>query len=301
MRFDCATGLELELVLPKGATRLDLLEALAKALGGSVEPFDFLTAVPLPEAASPEELSALIESTRRHHQAREARLSDGVFVLAHRAGVVLTSTGEPILSVVHDNTLNGGERVAEIVTVPFTRDGMPFIAEICRLLAAIDGVSLPEGAAVHVHADATQVMAAKPIARLVTLYETYEPTLRAWCKTSKKMKSAGPLPVKLADELRALASRAASYEAVVAVLRTHVKHSRYGLNLNNLANQDPNKHTVELKLPSATLDAERVSALRELFVAMVGFAVAETAMPETNSPQALALLLGVEPLATDAP
>lgn len=178
----------------------------------------------------------------------------------------------------HDNTIAGGERVAELVSAPFSREELTFVDELVAELRSIrgsdpetssSGPELPAGAALHVHVDGSRFEDPSSVFRLVRNHRAAEPVLRRLLRTGPSMKRARPLPAKLEVSLGTLAARGASFDAVRETIRRHAGSRAYGLNVFNLAERDPKKLTVELKLASATLDSGRIRAIRELFVAMV--------------------------------
>lgn len=258
------TGIEIELLLPEGMGRLDLLDLLAARFSWTVEPFLFPSKVPVPEAPTARETLARIEDIARHHQARVHSVAPDYrhFYLVHRAGRIRDARGELQLSVVHDNTLPGGERVAEVVTRPFREEELPWLDALLGALGGVEGVTLPPQAALHVHADGAAFQDASRLARLVELYGEEEAELRAFARTPEVFKRAKALPEALAAELR----RTYTWDAAAAVLRAHVPDRGFGLNLYNLIAGEPNKLTVELKLAAASLDPARVRAVRARFL-----------------------------------
>ncbi|MCC7383226.1 MAG: amidoligase family protein [Deltaproteobacteria bacterium] len=276
MTLDFSTGLELELVLPEGMSRLALLDALATRFGGTVRPLIFPSKVPVPvlpfQGGSAEEAAAatlaLIEDIARHHQAKVQSVSPDFrfFYLAHRAGALISSSGEQLLAVVHDNTLAGGERVAELVTKPLRRHELDWLEDLVGTIALIEGCTLPDTAALHVHVDGRPFLATRPLAQLARIYRDFEGALRALLRTPPALKRAAALPLPLVGALIALAEGERPFAEAREVLRAHVLSRGFGLNLFNLIDPDPAKLTVELKLAAATLDPRRVIATRELFV-----------------------------------
>lgn len=265
--IDLKTGIEIELLLPAGMGRFDLLDALASRFGGTVERFDFPSKIPVPSGLPPAATIALIQDIARHHEAQVRSISpDFRFVyLSHRAGRV---NG---LSVVHDNTLAGGERVAEIVSSPMLREDLPAFAQIVAFIRDIPGVEIPETAALHVHVDGTGFQESAALICLIEAFEAIEPALRASAPVA--LRRAATLPSALLVELRdGVPWRDA--------LRAHVPSRAFALNLYNLIADEPHKLTVELKLAGATLDPAKVLALREMFVALAAGALAARLGPE---------------------
>ncbi len=259
---DLKTGVEIELLLPPGTTRLDLLDHLAAHLGGAVEHFDFPSKVPVPTGLPPPATLALIQDIARHHQAEVRGVSPDFqfFYLAHRAGRL---RGAPLeLQVVHDNTLAGGERVAELVTAPFHRSDLGALADVVRLIGAIDGVTLPDTAALHVHLDGAPFLEARALMRLIDLFTAEAAALAERVRMPSGLRRAQPLPPALRDALH----DAMRVEDVQATLRQHIPGRGFALNLYNLAAGEPDKLTVELKIAGATLDPAQVIEVRELFV-----------------------------------
>lgn len=262
VRDDIKTGIEIELLLPEGTTRLDLLDHLAARLGGTVERFDFPSKVPVPSGLPPPATLALIHDIARHHQAEVRGVSPDFrfFYLAHRAGRL---RGSPLeLQLVHDNTLAGGERVAELVTAPFHRGDLPALADVVRLIGAIDGVTIPDTAALHVHLDGAPFLEARALIRLIELFTAQAADLAARTRMPSGLRRAQPLP----PGLRAALHERMSAAEVQATLRQHIPTRGHALNLYNLAAGEPEKLTVELKIAGSTLDPAQVIEVRELFV-----------------------------------
>lgn len=264
MRDDLTTGIEIELLLPAGMTRLDLLDALAHRFGGVVERFDFPSKVPVPEGLPPAATIALIEDIARHHQASLRGVSPDFrfFFLAHRAGRL--RGGALDLRVVHDNTLPGGERVAEVVTAPLLRGDLPVLAEAVALIRDVDGVEIPPTAALHVHLDGAPFLEARALMRLIDLYAAREADLIERVRMPSGLRRAQPLP----PALRAALREDLAVAEVQAVIRAHVHGRSHALNVYNLAAGEPDKLTVELKIAGSTLDPAQVIAVRELYVAL---------------------------------
>ncbi|MBI4818234.1 MAG: amidoligase family protein [Deltaproteobacteria bacterium] len=274
--FDIRTGFELELLTPPGTTRLELADRIAIDQRLAVELFDFISKVPLPVAAtqSREALRTLILDLAEHHGAKVGPIAPDLthVYLVHRAAKIVGTEGARF-SVVHDNSLTGGERVAELVTTPLLRVELGALEAALASVRSWEGVSLPEGSALHVHVDAEPLREARTLFALTSLFSTHEGRLRTLLATSPKMTRAQPLPRKLVVALGNLAARRAPFEAVERAIGLYVSSRAFGLNLYNLVAKDPNKLTVELKLAAATLDFRRIVAIRELFVAMVGWAL----------------------------
>lgn len=264
--------------------RLALLERLAARLGGTVEPFEFPSKVPVPSGLSPAATIALIQDIARHHEAEVRSVSPDYrfFYLAHRAGRLRGGALE--LSVVHDNTLAGGERVAELVTAPLWRADLGALSAALEVIGAIDGVTTPDTAALHVHLDGAPFLEARALSRLIALFSRLEPALAVLTRTPPGLRRAAPLPRALVAELRA----ELSWSAVEALLRREIQHRGYALNLYNLIAQDPQKLTVELKLAGSTIDPARVVAIRELYVRLALVALGEGSLELPTEPRELA-------------
>lgn len=268
--------------------RLELLERLAARLGGSVETFAFPSKVPVPSGLSPAATIALIQDIARHHQAELRSVSPDYrfFYLAHRAGRLRGGALE--LAVVHDNTLAGGERVAELVTAPLWRADLGGLRAALEVIGAIDGVTTPDTAALHVHLDGAPFLEARPLSRLIALFSRLEPALRVLTRTPPGLRRAAPLPPALGAELRS----ELAWAEVEALLRREIEHRGYALNLYNLIAGDPQKLTVELKLAGATIDPARVVAIRELYVRIALAALGEGSLELPTEAEALAPELG---------
>ncbi|MFH1810789.1 MAG: amidoligase family protein [Pseudomonadota bacterium] len=276
------TGIELELLLPPGMTRMDLLERLRAFTGGQVQPFEFPSKVPVPhparaglegEAAIQACLAAM-QDIAAHHQARlhSIRPDGQFFYLSHRCGRLVDEHGMTLLEVVHDNTLAGGERVAEVITPPLAPEQADWLAALIAQLAAVPGIEVPPRAALHVHVDGKALCDAETLARLVALYLDHEALLRRWLHTPTGLHADRRMPHALLRSLHAGVGQ--PWEQVRPTLARALPDNCCGLNLYNLAHDRRDKLTVELKLAAASLDPAWVLAVRALFVALVELALA---------------------------
>jgi hypothetical protein len=283
--FDLTTGLELELLLPEHLGRLALAAELADWADARLEIFPFVSKVPMPSADDARAASkkggdadatlALVRSIAEHHQALLHSISDAgdAFYLVHRAARLVADDGAVLLSIVHDNTIAGGERVAELVTPPLTRARMPWLVDLLRVLGEIPGIIIPDSGALHVHVDGRPFCDARALTALVELYTSAEAVLRAVLATPETFRAAQPLPATLLPSLRELVAKDAPFDDVKRLLARRIRDRRHGLNLYNLHEADDAKLTVELKLARGTLAPERVLAIRELFVACARWAL----------------------------
>jgi len=277
--FDLRTGLEIELLLPEGSTRLRLLNRLAERLGAELEIFPFFSKVPVPIVVgvggkrSAELSLALIQDVARHHGAKVHAVSPDLryFYLAHTAGRLIQS-GKELLRIVHDNTLAGGERVAEIVTAPLFRSELDLVDEVLETVSEIGDVEAPPGAGLHVHLDGAQFFHVGRLRALVAAYLHFEPALRSLVRTPPGLRRARALPPSLVSELASLPEETPWPEAAQVILR-HVHDRSFGLNLYNLALAVPTKPTVEFKIAASTADAAKVIEVRELYVRLAAFAL----------------------------
>lgn len=253
--------------------RLALAETLAADHGATVERFIFPSKIPVPSVGDAAATIAIIQDIARHHEAHVQSVSPDYrwFYLAHRAARLTAVDGSWLCSIVHDNTLAGGERVAELVTRPLLRADLPWLESVVARLAAIDGCVVPESGALHVHLDGRAFCSAEVLARLVRTWLARETELRELAGTTAAMRRAGPLPEALAPALEALARCGATWDQARAELARHVTSRSFGLNLYNLVENDPQKLTVELKIARGSLDPARVIAIRELAVALAQF------------------------------
>lgn len=273
--LDLPTGIELELLLPKGATRFDLLERLAARFGAPVEPFEQYSKVPMPPLAR--DTVSVVQDVARHHDAKVQSIAPDLscFYLVHRAGRIRGR-----LSVVHDNTIAGGERVAEVVTAPLRRDQLGDLFTICEAARSFEGVSIPDGAALHVHLDGAPFLDARPLSRLVQAYLRFESELFERVGRPEALRRAGPLPEGFADLLELTARRSASWEETAPLVAAAFKSRDHGLNLYNVGHDVKEKLTVELKIAGSTLDPDRIVEIRELYVRLADWALGEDPMPE---------------------
>jgi len=276
------TGLELELLLPAGMGRLELLERLRPLIGGVVEPFDFPSKVPVPHGAgaglegdaATEAVMAAMQDVADHHQAKLHSISSDArfFYLSHRCGRLVGAEGATLLEVVHDNTIAGGERVAEVITPPLEPERVGWLRDLVERLAAVEGIEVPRRAALHVHVDAGELRDVEALARLVSLYFDHQARLRRWLRTPGRLHADQPMPRGLVLALQRAVGQ--PWAEVRPALAHELRDKRCGLNLYNLLHDVPDKLTVELKLAAASLVPDRVLAVRELFLRLVLLALA---------------------------
>ncbi|MBI5510562.1 MAG: hypothetical protein HY903_17535 [Deltaproteobacteria bacterium] len=317
------TGLELELLAPPGWTRLEVAADVGVRLGLRVESFVTMSKVPVPLAdlgaldpkAGAAAATALLADVARHHGAAvHALAEDGRhFYLAHRGARLMGTDGLPLLLFVHDNSIDGGERVTEVVTRPFAglepvrldpatpsrqpapqRGGGAASARSGRkgagqsahgqigprgVFAAIEavvsipGVSLPPRAALHVHVDGRGFCDPTRLARLVALFSLWEPVLRRWLRTPSDLLAAKALPTELAPRLHQLAVAGAPWSAAQQALRELLAGRGHALNLYNLAVDEPGKRTVEFKLAAPSLSLPFIEAVRQVAVGFAALAL----------------------------
>lgn len=283
MSFDLTTGFELEVLLPEGMSRLELLDRLALRWSAEVVRFEFTSKVPVPDLSggvyAPDRAAdltvALIRDIARHHQAsvRSVTPDFRYFYLIHRAGKIVDRHGSTILSVVHDNTLAGGERVAEIVTAPLARPDLPWLIDLVSFIGGIEGCTVPEGAALHVHVDGRPFRNAAVLARLVAFYTEHEEALMRFAGTTRAMRRAKSLPIAFVDALLERAREDATWDVAQRLILDHIPSREFGLNLFNLVQNDPAKLTVEFKIARGTLEPDRVLELRALYLAIAEYAI----------------------------
>lgn len=277
------TGLELELLLPVGKSRIDLLAYLASWSGWTLQPFDFASKLPVPRPVAAMNgaehrdpvgsILAQMQDVADHHQARLQCISDDgrYFFLAHPAGHLLDDKGAIRLSVVHDNTIAGGLRVAELITAPMAQDSDLDLARLIETVGQFLGITVPARSALHVHVDGAAFCAPAPLLRLVQLYNRFAPLLRRWLRSPDNLLQARPLPPVVESTLRNFEQR--SWAATQHALRPLIADRGYGLNLYNLLHPHPDKLTVEVKIAGGSLDPAWIVAARRLVLNLAHLAL----------------------------
>tara|TARA_R110002051_G_scaffold82942_3_gene147379 strand:- start:481 stop:1653 length:1173 start_codon:yes stop_codon:yes gene_type:complete len=199
-----------------------------------------------------EPLAALFGSAVQRHDAGMARVEDdrGVSV-----ALCAPLPGER-------------ERPCEIVTAPITSGHRRLLRDL--LAQARDlGFTLPAEGATHIHFDAEALCDAATLARLVTVLHRHGPGLRRLVGTNPACIRLGAWPddlMRLVADPGFLAMDWPMARAALAELSL-IKYCDF--NLSNLIAGTKDKHTFEVRILPATLEAEAVIAAAALFQAIL--------------------------------
>jgi hypothetical protein len=316
------TGFEIELLAPRGRSRLDLAERVARRHGGAVRRFFHPQSEPSKVAGKPsfENLTPgfealdgagrpiacfvddmtlqagldpnaaplpgwyrivtddrrLLRLIMRHCNAAEpidralAPVA-GLFGTApdvHPSGMVKV-TDDRGASVAIAAPLPGErERTCEIVTPPLA-DDQEAALEFVLGEARAAGCTLPREGATHVHFDAAPLMSAPAIVNLVTALARHGAELKRLVGTNPHCIRLGKWPDRLLALVASASFAALDWPAARQAL-ADVGLTKYcDFNLLNLANADRAKHTFEVRVLPASLDAQPIIEAAELFAALL--------------------------------
>ncbi|MEQ7155705.1 amidoligase family protein [Brevundimonas aurifodinae] len=329
-------GFEIELMAPVGRTRLDLAQATARRIGGSVQRFfhpqsevraapgqavfdnltpgfrvrdadgawhaDFVDDLTLQGGLDREAAprpgwgrivaddARLLRLVMRHcdpDAAAETMLDPlaalfGTEPQRHPSGMVRVVDDRGHSVAVGAPLPGQRDRPCEIVTAPLAADHREVLGSL--LADARDlGFALPLEGATHVHFDAGPLCSAPDLRRLVRLYGRHGPALRRLVGVNPACVRLGPWPPELEARVEADDFPGLDWEAARAALRA-VPLSKYcDLNLINLLAGRDDKHTVEVRILPASLDAGEILDGAALFEALLRGCVeaGDEPVPET--------------------
>lgn len=220
-------------------------ERILRMLALAIDP-----ALPLPAAL--ERLPALCNGRIEAAAAGMYRLSDA---LAAPLAIAAPLPGER-------------ERPCELITAPLSTRHAEQLHALLALARGLD-FRIPREGATHLHFDAAPLCSAHALANLVQVYATYGPTLRRWCGTPASFRRVGGWPPALLDTVEAADFRALDWPEAQARLRA-LEPSKYcDFNLKNIAYGRVDRHTFEVRILPAVLEAERVAGWMVLFEAIL--------------------------------
>lgn len=319
------TGFEIELLAPKGKSRLDLARQVADRVGGTVRRIftaqaelsavkgkptfqnltpgfavedadgalvaqfvDDLTLVDgLDQKASSLEgwlrivsddsrlISLLMENC--DPEAPLGRVLDPIAALfgvesePHASGLVRVRDRYGSTIAIAAKLPGERERGCEIITPPIEQDHEQALALILADAVAA-GFLIPQEGAIHVHFDATPLLSASAIARLVQALELHGESLKNLVGTNPHCRRLGPWP----DGLIALVEDTGFLKLDWPLARKalgELELSKYcDFNLLNIAKAATHKHTFEVRILPVCLDAAVIVAQAELFASILAFA-----------------------------
>ena len=160
------------------------------------------------------------------------------------------------------------ERTCEIVTPPLEEDHEAALDGLLAAARAL-GCTLPLEGATHLHFDATALASAPAVARLVALFSAQGEALKRLVGSNPFCIRLGPWPDALLPLVSAPGFATLDWPAARQAL-AGVGLTKYcDVNLVNLVQALPGKHTVEVRTLPATLDAGFVADAAELFAGLL--------------------------------
>lgn len=281
--MDPLSGIEIELVL-ENTDRIAFGSALADHLGGRAELGLTYTKVPIPppprsipRKSIPGMLIRFIDDAAARHQAKVWRVApDSTAVYLEHRSVAVSDAEGPVCTLVHDATLDGGERVCEIVTPPLRSAALLHrLTQVLGFLRAHARYRFDANAATHVHVEHAVLETPAQLARLISIYAREEPTLRTLLRTPSGLLRARSLP----KDVMRWRPKDDAWDAARRALGRSIRDKDYALNLYNLIAQVPEKPTLELKIGAGYDDPEQAMAMRAAFVRLVDEAVRSDPAP----------------------
>lgn len=183
------------------------------------------------------------------------------------------------------------ERPCELITAPLDKDHYNKLAAL--LEAASDaGFTLPHEAANHIHFDASDLCSAPVIANLAKVFGAHSSALKQLVGTSTNCRRLGDWP----DALFELVAQPAFAELPwdqARDLMGDVGLTKYcDFNLFNITYEKPGKHTFEVRILPAGMDAGEIISAAALFEALLRLCISN----QTDLPQTLPDLIKAAPL-----
>lgn len=156
------------------------------------------------------------------------------------------------------------ERPCEIVTAPLEADHAEAL-EALLVDAREEGFETPLEGATHIHFDATPLLSAPVIAALAEVFWTYGDALKTLAGANPHCVRLGRWPEALPALTRSAAFRAMAWPEARAAL-AGVGLTKYcDFNLLNIATENHDKHTFEVRVLPVWLEAEPIVEAAALF------------------------------------
>ncbi|AMO72088.1 amidoligase family protein [Sphingorhabdus sp. M41] len=185
------------------------------------------------------------------------------------------------------------ERPCEIVTAPIMAGHQEKLSQLLDEAVA-QKFAVPVEGATHVHFDATPLLSAPVIAKLVSLFAKFGAELKQLVGVNTDCVRLGAWPnslVKLtASEKFQTLGWPEAREAMAGLALS--KYCDY--NLLNIANENKLKHTFEVRVLPSTLDATQILQATSLFEALLAWCCV-TASQSESLPDTLAMLINQAP------
>ena len=211
----------------------------------------------------------------------------------HEAGMVrvVDANGR---SVAIDAPLPGErERPCEIVTAPIEADHAAVLARLLGEAQAL-GFTIPVEGATHVHFDASPLCSARAVTGLVEVWTRHGAALKRLVGVNPRCVRLGDWPSGLAELAGSEAFQALDWDEAKAALGAAGLIKYCDLNLANLLTGRPEKHTVEVRVLPALLEAEPMMAAAALFEGVLGWC--RDRAPGEAAPRSLVDLLIQSPM-----
>lgn len=327
MGLDWKVGFEIELVAPKGRSRLDLARRVAARTGGTIrsifhaqaeltsiagkpafqnltpgfevvgqdgevvarfvddltllDGFD-LRALSLPGwyriVTDDSRLVSLIEAGCDPDAGMAAVLEPlaamfGTVPELHPSGMVKVADRKGSSVAIAAELSGERERGCEIVTAPIAAGHAAILAGLIDDAVA-EGLSVPLEAALHIHYDATPLLAARTIARLVTALENHGESLKDIVGTNPNCRRLGAWPDDLIDRVADEDFLAMDWPDARRALQQLALTKFCDFNLFNISQAVASKHTFEVRILPVSLDVGEIMAQAELFAAILEWAMA---------------------------
>lgn len=216
----------------------------------------------------------------------------------HPSGMVRVSDERGVSVAIAAPLPGERERTCEIITPPLERDHEAAVEALLAAARAL-GCTLPLEGATHLHFDAAPLASAPAVARLVALFTAHGEALRRLVGSNPFCLRLGPWPETLLPLVSSPGFGVLDWPAARQALAGVGLTKFCDVNLLNLVQAPPTKHTVEIRTLPATLDAAFVIDAAELFAGLLRHCAAGTARP-VSAPGSLADLLRSLPLSPRA-
>lgn len=222
-------------------------------------------------------------------------LSDlfGTELLPHESGMYRVMDDRGVSVAICAPLPGERERPCEIVTAPIVTGHQEKLSQLLDEAIA-QNFAVPVEGATHVHFDATPLLSATVIAKLVSLFAKFGAELKQLVGVNTDCVRLGAWPDSLlkltASEKFQMLSWPEARAAIAGL--TLSKYCDY--NLLNIANENKQKHTFEVRVLPSTLDATQILQATSLFEALLAWCCS-TASQSQLLPDTLTMLINQAP------
>ncbi len=172
------------------------------------------------------------------------------------------------------------ERPCEIVTAPLTSDHARILGELLDDACTL-GFSVPVEGATHIHFDATPLLSARVIARLVALFSTFGSDLKTLVGANPNCVRLGAWPESLPALVETETFQRLEWPAAREALGELGLSKYCDFNLLNIAMANQAKHTFEVRILPSWLEAEPIIAAAGLFEGLLHWCCGTASRPAT--------------------